>query len=79
MSTRPVSRRTTTPVLLSWYARAYARLHCVSDRGMTTAEYAVGTLAAVAIVGVFIAVIKGNVLNDLLTKLVQRAFEVPKG
>lgn len=43
------------------------------DRGMSTAEYAVGTLAAVAFAGVLYAVVSSSATRSLITSVVQRA------
>ncbi|MCL1838074.1 MAG: DUF4244 domain-containing protein [Propionibacteriaceae bacterium] len=40
------------------------------ERGMTTAEYAVGTVASVSIVGVLIAIIQNPEFQALLMNLV---------
>lgn len=43
------------------------------DRGMTTAEYAVGTLAAVAFAGLLLKVVTSGAVQQALTSLFQRA------
>lgn len=43
------------------------------DRGMTTAEYAVGTLAAVAFAGVLLKVLTSATVQAALSALIQRA------
>lgn len=43
------------------------------DAGMTTAEYAVGTLAAVAFAALLIAVIKSGTVKAALTGIIQSA------
>lgn len=40
------------------------------ERGMTTAEYAVGTIAAVSFAGVLISVLTNKDILDLLLKLI---------
>ncbi len=40
------------------------------ERGMTTAEYAVGTIAAVSFAGVLISVLTNKDVLDLLLKLI---------
>lgn len=44
-----------------------------SDDGMSTAEYAVGTIAAAAFAAVLYAVVTGNNVVSGLTSLIQRA------
>jgi hypothetical protein len=43
------------------------------DEGMTTAEYAVGTLAAVAFAGVLLKVVTSGAVQAALAAIVQRA------
>lgn len=47
-----------------------------ADGGMSTAEYAVGTIAAVAFAAVLYGVITGSSVVTGLTNLVQRALSV---
>lgn len=44
--------------------------------GMSTAEYAVGTLAAVAFAVVLIAVVKSGAVKSGLTSIIQQALNV---
>jgi Protein of unknown function (DUF4244) len=44
-----------------------------SDAGMNTAEYAVGTLAAVAFAGVLLAVLRSDAIRNALQDVVERA------
>ena len=45
------------------------------DAGMTTAEYAIGTLAAVAFAGVLLKVLTSDAVRGALAALVQRALQ----
>jgi hypothetical protein len=45
----------------------------VGDAGMSTAEYAVGTLAAVAFAGVLLKVVGGENVQAALTAIIDRA------
>jgi hypothetical protein len=45
-----------------------------SDEGMTTAEYAVGTVAAAGLGGVLLKMLGSPEVQDLLWKIVQQAF-----
>lgn len=47
-----------------------------SDEGMSTAEYAIGTLAAAAFAAVLYGVVSGDSVVGALTDLVQRALSV---
>jgi hypothetical protein len=43
------------------------------DGGMNTAEYAVGTLAAVAFAGLLLKVVTSQAVQEALSNLIQRA------
>ena len=45
------------------------------DDGMNTAEYAVGTLAAVAFAGVLLKVLTSDAVRNALSSIVQRALQ----
>jgi hypothetical protein len=45
------------------------------DDGMTTAEYAVGTIAACAFAGLLLKLLTSGSTLQLLTSVVQRAFD----
>lgn len=48
-----------------------------ADEGMSTAEYAVGTIAAVAFAGVLFKVVSSPAVRAALTALVARALKAP--
>ncbi|MFR9804887.1 DUF4244 domain-containing protein [Pseudonocardia sp. RS010] len=56
--------------------RAAAARLTSDDRGMSTVEYAIGTLAAAAFAAVLYTVISGDSIVTALTQLVQRALSV---
>jgi hypothetical protein len=58
------------PRMLPW------RRHPARDDGMSTAEYAIGTIAAAAFAAVLYAVVTGDSIVSGLTSLVQRALSV---
>jgi len=45
------------------------------DAGMTTVEYAIGTLAAVAFAGVLLKVLTSDAVQAALSSIVQRALQ----
>lgn len=47
-----------------------------SDAGMTTAEYAVGTIAACGFAGVLFEVVKSPAVQRMIIHALQRAFSV---
>lgn len=53
--------------------RVGARAQRGWERGMTTAEYAVGTLAAVAFAAALIAVIRSDAVRSALNRIIQTA------
>ncbi len=46
------------------------------DAGMTTAEYAVGTLAACALAAVLLAIVQSGVIKTLITTVIKTALSV---
>ena len=57
-----------------WSALRDARRRHADD-GMTTAEYAVGTIAACAFAGLLLKVVTSGSTLQLLTSVVRRAFD----
>lgn len=53
------------------------RLHTARDAGMSTAEYAIGTVAACAFAAVLYKVVTSTQILDLLSGVVSRALHVP--
>ncbi|ONH26240.1 DUF4244 domain-containing protein [Pseudofrankia asymbiotica] len=47
------------------------------DAGMSTAEYAVGTVAAVAFAGVLYAVVSSSATHEMIMSVVRRALTLP--
>jgi Flp pilus assembly pilin Flp len=45
-----------------------------NEEGMTTAEYAVGTIAAAGLGGVLIKLLMSQEVQDLIWKIIQQAF-----
>ncbi|MFE9743944.1 DUF4244 domain-containing protein [Saccharothrix saharensis] len=52
------------------------RRNLLDDRGMSTVEYAIGTLAAAALALLLYSLISGDWVQVLLKALLQRAFTV---
>ncbi|MGD3106553.1 MULTISPECIES: DUF4244 domain-containing protein [unclassified Streptomyces] len=57
-----------------WWARVRA---AGRDRGMSTAEYAVGTLAACAFAAVLYKILTSGQVMSMLRSVVQRALDAP--
>ena len=51
------------------------RIGASRESGMTTVEYAVGTLAAVAFAGVLLKVLTSDAVQAALSSIVQRALQ----
>lgn len=47
-----------------------------NQRGMTTAEYAVGTVASVTVVGILISILNSSAFKELLQALLKVIFEL---
>jgi hypothetical protein len=56
--------------------RACAQLREHREAGMTTAEYAVGTLAACAFAAVLLAVVRSGGISSLVTEVITTALSV---
>lgn len=54
-------------------ANRWRAVRCYRSAGMTTAEYAVGTLAAVAFAAVLLAVVKSGAVKSALTTIITTA------
>ncbi len=48
-----------------------------ADAGMTTAEYAVGTLAAVGFAGLLVVIMRSDDVRQMLTDVVRTALTLP--
>lgn len=59
--------------------RGARRLHCLrglrglTDRGMTTAEYAIGTLAACGFAALLVTILRGSAVRSLLMGVITKA------
>ncbi|TDD94756.1 DUF4244 domain-containing protein [Jiangella asiatica] len=53
--------------------------HVRSERGMTTAEYAVGTVAACGFGGILYKLLTSEPIQNLLNNVIERAFGVIGG
>jgi len=51
------------------------RKKCRLDDGMSTAEYAVGTLAAVAFAGLLMKVVTSGSVQNALTQIIEKALK----
>ncbi len=56
--------------------RRWRRLRRSADAGMTTAEYAVGTLAACAFAAVLLAIVKSGPVKSALAKVITTALGI---
>jgi hypothetical protein len=63
------------PGLRARLAERWRRLRAAGEAGMSTAEYAVGTVAACAFAAVLYRVVTGGSIVTALGHLVQRALE----
>ncbi|GAA3386825.1 hypothetical protein GCM10020369_26970 [Cryptosporangium minutisporangium] len=52
-----------------------ARLRLAGEAGMSTAEYAVGTIAAVAFAGVLLKVVTSPAVQSALTAIIAKALK----
>lgn len=54
----------------------WRRVRALAEAGMSTAEYAVGTLAAVTFATVLIAVVKSDAVKGALSGIIQTALSI---
>ena len=74
MPGRPEAARGTRGRVRGWvHWRMRGQRHGRVDAGMTTAEYAVGTLAAVAFAAVLLAVVRSGAVKGALTSIITTA------
>lgn len=59
--------------LLSWGRSLRDRTREISEAGMTTAEYAIGTLAACTFAALLIAVIRSPAIKGAITSIITTA------
>lgn len=62
---------------LCWELRARLLHALTADSGMSTAEYAIGTIAAAAFGAVLYTVVTGNSIVSALTAIIDRALKTP--
>ena len=62
-----------TTRITRWVRVQAGRLCRLGEEGMTTAEYAVGTVAAVAFAALLLAVVKSGPVKSALTEIVVSA------
>lgn len=56
--------------------REFIRRACSEERGASTAEYAVTTMAAVGFAGALLVLLRGDEVRGILADLVKRALTV---
>lgn len=57
--------------------RRFSVVRGAADRGMTTAEYAVGTVAACGFAGLLFKILTSSQVQSLVTNIVERALQLP--
>ncbi len=64
---------------MGWRLRARLLAAAVGEEGMSTAEYAIGTIAAAAFGAVLYAVVTGDSIVNALTKIIDKALKTSVG
>ncbi|MGW1816345.1 DUF4244 domain-containing protein [Streptomyces sp. NPDC002125] len=73
---KQVMRRMADAVHLAWESRFGTHVRCGGlDRGMTTSEYAVGTIAACAFAAVLYKVVTSGAVLSALQSLIKNALD----
>lgn len=57
--------------------RSLTGLRAAAERGMATAEYAVGTVAACGFAGLLYKILTSSQVQTLMTGIVERALRLP--
>jgi hypothetical protein len=60
-----------------WFARRVRRWRAAAEAGMSTAEYAVGTIAACGFAAVLYKIVTSGPVRSALTGVIERALDVP--
>lgn len=60
-------------MVVQWWSKRWARVRVAGEDGMTTAEYAVGTLAACALAAVLYKVVTSGAVSSALQSLIVKA------
>ncbi|WP_425583136.1 DUF4244 domain-containing protein [Streptomyces luteosporeus] len=64
---------TVAAMVTSWWSVRRSRMRTACEEGMTTAEYAVGTLAACALAAVLYKVVTSGAVSGALQQLIVKA------
>ena len=56
--------------------RRLSRLHPSSQLGMTTAEYAIGTLAACGFAALLVTILRGSAVQAMLLGIIKKALSL---
>jgi hypothetical protein len=59
--------------LVCWFRRVLSRGR---DAGMTTAEYAIGTLAACGFAALLVTILRGSAVRSMLMSIIERALSL---
>lgn len=62
---------------LDWLARRTRQCRAAAEAGMSTAEYAVGTIAACGFAAVLYKIVTSGPVRAALTGVIQKALHVP--
>lgn len=61
----------------SWWAGRVRRCRAVADAGMSTAEYAVGTIAACGFAAVLYKIVTSGPVRTAMTSVIEKALHAP--
>lgn len=73
----PGARRRRNRRSAPWLARRLRRCRGAADAGMSTAEYAVGTIAACGFAAVLYKIVTSGPVRTALTGVIEKALHVP--
>ena len=61
----------------TWWNRRLTRCRAAAEAGMSTAEYAVGTIAACGFAAVLYKIVTSGPVRSALTSVIEKALHVP--
>ena len=72
-----MTKRRMTDRAAQWFSRRVRRCRTAAEAGMSTAEYAVGTIAACGFAAVLYKIVTSGPVRTALTGVIEKALHAP--
>jgi hypothetical protein len=72
-----MAKRKKTGQMACWWAGRVRRCRAAADAGMSTAEYAVGTIAACGFAAVLYKIVTSGPVRTAMTSVIEKALHAP--